>query len=65
LELAAHAPVDVHVVMGGVPQDPHIFATTIKENLRLARPGASERDLRAAAGRAPTCSQSPVGARPC
>lgn len=28
-------------------QDPHLFSTTIADNLRLARPGASDDDLRA------------------
>jgi ATP-binding cassette subfamily C protein CydC len=30
----------------GMPQDPHLFASTVRENLRLARPDASDADLR-------------------
>jgi thiol reductant ABC exporter CydC subunit len=52
MELTAYDSAEVRAVIGGVPQDPHIFATTIRENLRLARPGASHTELRAAAGRA-------------
>jgi ATP-binding cassette subfamily C protein CydC len=52
VELAAYDPGDVRVIIGGFPQDPHIFATTVRENLRLARPGASDAELGAAAGRA-------------
>jgi ABC-type multidrug transport system fused ATPase/permease subunit len=51
-DLAAYDPDDVRAVVGGVPQDPHVFATTVRENLRLARPGASDAELAAAAGRA-------------
>jgi ATP-binding cassette subfamily C protein CydC len=42
---------DVRTVVGGCIQDPHIFDATIRDNLRLARPGASEADLAAAAAR--------------
>jgi ATP-binding cassette, subfamily C, bacterial CydC len=35
----------------GMPQDPHLFASTVRENLRLARPDASDADLRAALAR--------------
>jgi ABC-type multidrug transport system fused ATPase/permease subunit len=52
MELTAYDSADVRAVIGGVPQDPHTFATTIRENLRLARPGASHTELRAAARRA-------------
>jgi ATP-binding cassette subfamily C protein CydC len=31
----------------GMPQDPHLFASTVRENLRLARPDATDADLRA------------------
>src|SRR5918997_1722256 len=30
----------------GMPQDPHLFASTVRENLRLARPDAADADLR-------------------
>jgi ATP-binding cassette, subfamily C, bacterial CydC len=52
VNLTAYDPAGVRALVGGVPQDPHIFATTIRENLRLARPGASDAELSAAARRA-------------
>jgi len=51
-DLADYAGDDVRRVIGGCPQDPHIFDTTIAANLRLARPGASDDDLAGAAARA-------------
>jgi ATP-binding cassette subfamily C protein CydC len=51
-DLAGYAADDVHRVIGGCPQDPHIFDATIAANLRLARPGASGGDLARAAARA-------------
>ncbi|ASU82855.1 thiol reductant ABC exporter subunit CydC [Nocardiopsis gilva YIM 90087] len=46
-------PVDeVRGVITGVPQDPHIFASTLRENLRLARPGCTDEELWAALRRA-------------
>jgi ATP-binding cassette subfamily C protein CydC len=51
-DLNTYHPDDVHAVIGGCPQDPHIFDTTILENLRLARPTASEAELCNAAERA-------------
>src|ERR1019366_8233399 len=39
-------------VIGGCPQDPHIFDATTRDNLRLARPGARDDELAAAAARA-------------
>jgi len=41
---------DVRRLIGGCPQDPYLFDTTIAENLRLARPGASDADLADVAG---------------
>jgi ATP-binding cassette, subfamily C, bacterial CydC len=52
VDLTAYDPAGVRTLVGGVPQDPHVFATTVRENLRLARPGASDAELSAAAGRA-------------
>ncbi|MCO5967602.1 thiol reductant ABC exporter subunit CydC [Actinoallomurus soli] len=49
VELAAYDPDDVRRVIGGCPQDPYVFDTTIRENLRLARPAATDDDLRTAA----------------
>ena len=40
-----YAADDVRAVIGGCPQDPYLFDTTIGENLRLARPGASDAEL--------------------
>jgi thiol reductant ABC exporter CydC subunit len=51
-DLAAYAADDVRSVVGGCPQDPHLFDTTIRDNLRLARPGATDEELEAAAARA-------------
>jgi ATP-binding cassette subfamily C protein CydC len=51
-DLASYAADDVRSVIGGCPQDPHLFDTTIRDNLRLARPGASDGELEAAAARA-------------
>jgi thiol reductant ABC exporter CydC subunit len=43
---------DVRRVVGLCAQDAHLFDSTIAENVRLARPGASDDDLRAALGQA-------------
>jgi ATP-binding cassette subfamily C protein CydC len=51
-DLASYRPDDVRARIGGCPQDPHIFDTTIRANLKLARPSASDAELAAAAGRA-------------
>ena len=51
-DLASYRADDVRTVIGGCPQDSHIFNGTIAENLRLARPGATADDLTAAAARA-------------
>ena len=51
-DLASYRADDVRTVIGGCPQDSHIFNGSIAENLRLARPGASVDDLAAAADRA-------------
>ena len=50
--LAGCAADDVRTVIGGCPQDPHIFDTTLRGNLLLARPAASGAELDAAAERA-------------
>lgn len=47
LELA-----DVRASVGLVDDDPHIFASTVAENLRLAKPGASDLELTDALDRA-------------
>jgi ATP-binding cassette, subfamily C, bacterial CydC len=51
-ELASYAADDVRSVIGGCPQDPHLFDATIADNLRLARPGATDEQIEAAAARA-------------
>jgi ATP-binding cassette, subfamily C, bacterial CydC len=51
-DLASYAADDVRTVIGGCPQDPHIFDATVRENLRLARPGAGDDELAAAAANA-------------
>jgi ATP-binding cassette subfamily C protein CydC len=35
----------------GMPQDPHVFTSTVRENLRLARPDATDGELRAVLAR--------------
>ncbi|HET6938517.1 MAG TPA: ABC transporter ATP-binding protein, partial [Nocardioides sp.] len=36
---------DVRRLTGYVDDDPHVFATTLAENIRLARPGASDQEI--------------------
>ena len=43
---------DVRTVIGGCPQDPHVFDASIRENIVLARPSASEAELAEAARQA-------------
>jgi len=45
---------DAHVrtVIGGCPQDPHLFDATIRDKVRLACPDATAGQLEAAAARA-------------
>jgi ABC-type multidrug transport system fused ATPase/permease subunit len=51
-DLASYAADDVRTVIGGCPQDPHIFDTSLRDNLRLARPTATDEQLADAAARA-------------
>jgi ATP-binding cassette subfamily C protein CydC len=51
-DLAGYSADDIRSVVGGCPQDPHLFATSIRENLRLARADATDEELEAAADRA-------------
>jgi ATP-binding cassette, subfamily C, bacterial CydC len=51
-DLASYAADDVRRVIGGCPQDPHLFDATIRDNLRLARPDATAEELESAAARA-------------
>ena len=51
-DLASYAADDVRTRIGGVPQDPHIFDAPLRDNLRLARPTATDEQLADAAARA-------------
>ncbi|MGW7080112.1 thiol reductant ABC exporter subunit CydC [Streptomyces sp. NPDC054866] len=51
-ELRACAGTDARRAITGMTQDAHVFRTTIRANLLLARPEATEADLREAARRA-------------
>jgi len=50
-DLASYAADDVRTRIGGCPQDPHIFDASLRDNLRLARPGASDQQLADVAAR--------------
>jgi len=50
-DLASYAADDVRTKIGGCPQDPHIFDASLRDNLRLARPGATDEQLADAAAR--------------
>ncbi|TDQ53658.1 thiol reductant ABC exporter subunit CydC [Actinorugispora endophytica] len=52
VDITAYPVDEVRGAVSGVPQDPHIFASTLRENLRLARPGADDAELWAALERA-------------
>ncbi len=51
-DLASFDADDVRSLIGGCPQDPHIFDDTIAANLRLAKPDAGDDELSDAAARA-------------
>jgi len=51
-DLACYPADEVRTVIGGCPQDPHIFDASVRDNLRLARPGADDEELGRAAARA-------------
>ena len=44
-ELRQYAPQDVYAMISVVTQHTHLFNTTIRENLLLAKPGASQEEL--------------------
>ncbi len=46
-DLTTLTPVETRAVVSGVPQDPHVFAGTVRANLLLARPGATDAELAA------------------
>jgi ABC-type multidrug transport system fused ATPase/permease subunit len=63
-DLASYSADAVRTAIGGCPQDPHIFDASIRDNLRLARPGAREEELAAAASQArllPWIDSPPMG----
>ncbi len=63
-DLASYSAEAVRTVIGGCPQDPYIFDTSIRANLRLARPGATDEELAVAAARArllPWIESLPLG----
>ena len=71
-DLASYAGDEVRRLIGGCPQDPHVFDDTIAANLRMARPAASDQELAEAAERArlrpwicslPDSLETRVGAR--
>ncbi len=51
-QLTDYTSDDIRSVIGGCPQDPHIFDASLRDNLRLARPDATAAELSAAAARA-------------
>ena len=50
-DLRSFSSDEIRKRIGGCPQDPHIFDTTIAANLRLARPGATDAELADVAAR--------------
>jgi thiol reductant ABC exporter CydC subunit len=44
-DLASYSADDIRTRIGGCPQDPHIFDASLRDNLRLARPGATDEQL--------------------
>jgi len=70
-DLGSFATDDVRRLIGGCLQDPHIFDATIADNIRLARPQATDGELEEVAARVrlmpwirslPLGFQTPVGA---
>ena len=51
-DLASYAADDVRTRIGGCPQDPHIFNASLRDNLKLAKPAATDEQLADAAARA-------------
>ncbi|WP_431951484.1 thiol reductant ABC exporter subunit CydD, partial [Actinacidiphila sp. bgisy167] len=47
-DLAAHDPAGWHAQIAWVPQRPHLFAGTVADNVRLARPDANAAEVRTA-----------------
>jgi ATP-binding cassette subfamily C protein CydC len=51
-DLASYASDDVRAVVGGCAQDPHIFDASLRDNMRIGRPSATDAQLAAAARQA-------------
>jgi thiol reductant ABC exporter CydC subunit len=71
-DLASYSADEVRTRIGGCPQDPYIFDTSLRENLKLAKPEATDEELADAAARAgllgwieslPLGWDTPAGAR--
>jgi ATP-binding cassette subfamily C protein CydC len=45
VDVAGVDPDDTRRHLSGVPQDPHVFAASVRDNLLLARPSATDEDL--------------------
>ncbi|WP_218605254.1 thiol reductant ABC exporter subunit CydC [Pseudonocardia abyssalis] len=45
VDVTTQDPDDVRRAIGGVPADPHVFDATVRANLLLARPGATDAEL--------------------
>ncbi len=45
VDLTSQEPYDTRSSISGVPQDPHVFTSTVAANLRLARVGATDAEL--------------------
>lgn len=63
-DLASYPADEVRTVISGCPQDPHIFDASVRANLQLARPSATDAELADAAARArllPWISSLPQG----
>jgi ATP-binding cassette, subfamily C, bacterial CydC len=71
-DLASYSADEVRTRIGGCPQDPYIFDASLRENLKLAKPEATDEELARAAARAglldwieslPRGWDTPAGAR--
>jgi ATP-binding cassette subfamily C protein CydC len=51
-DLASYTSDDVRAVVGGCAQDPHVFDASLRDNVRIARPSATDAELDSAAGQA-------------
>jgi ATP-binding cassette, subfamily C, bacterial CydC len=51
-DLASYAADDVRAVVGGCAQDPHVFDASLRDNVRVGRPSATDAQLASAAQQA-------------